>query len=72
MEGETITGILDWEFAGWYPTYWEFISAMGPAMSCGDYIKWVPKFLVPNLQALLGMIWRNSMNLLKTLYCFIS
>jgi hypothetical protein len=55
VEGETITAILDWEFAGWYPQYWEYTSAMGPAMACGDYLEWVPKFLEPDLQALIGM-----------------
>jgi hypothetical protein len=56
VEGKIITGIVDWEFSGWYPIYWEFIAAMGPAMDCGDYIKWVPEFLEPNWQALVGMI----------------
>ena len=23
-DGERITGIIDWEFAGWYPEYWEY------------------------------------------------
>jgi hypothetical protein len=56
VEGTTITGILDWEFAGWYPAYWEFISTMGPAMEHLDYIHWVPEFLEPNWQALAGML----------------
>ncbi|EER29338.1 hypothetical protein D8B26_008064 [Coccidioides posadasii str. Silveira] len=25
-----ITGILDWEFAGWYPDYWEYTQMMRP------------------------------------------
>lgn len=24
-EDDTITAIIDWEFAGWYPEYWEYI-----------------------------------------------
>lgn len=24
----TVTAILDWEFAGWYPEYWEFMKAL--------------------------------------------
>ena len=23
-----ISGIIDWEFAGWYPIYWEYICAV--------------------------------------------
>ncbi|OJJ76237.1 hypothetical protein ASPBRDRAFT_401142 [Aspergillus brasiliensis CBS 101740] len=26
-----ITGILDWEYAGWYPDYWEYAQIMRPA-----------------------------------------
>ncbi|KAI5300879.1 hypothetical protein KEM55_004198 [Ascosphaera atra] len=37
-----ITGIIDWEFAGWYPDWWEYANIMGPANSdCGDWIKWM-------------------------------
>jgi thiamine kinase-like enzyme len=24
---DKIVGIIDWEFAGWYPSYWEYTSA---------------------------------------------
>lgn len=24
VEGGHITGIIDWEFAGWYPEYWDY------------------------------------------------
>lgn len=26
-EGDTVTGIVDWETAGWYPFYWEYTMA---------------------------------------------
>ena len=26
-----ITGIIDWEAAGWYPDYWGYANIMGPA-----------------------------------------
>uniref|UniRef100_A0A8H7K9W5 Aminoglycoside phosphotransferase domain-containing protein n=1 Tax=Bionectria ochroleuca TaxID=29856 RepID=A0A8H7K9W5_BIOOC len=40
-----IVGIIDWEFAGWYPDYWEYTSAW-----CGNIIRpnWqelIPQFL---------------------------
>ncbi|RAK96386.1 aminoglycoside phosphotransferase family protein [Aspergillus ibericus CBS 121593] len=31
-----ITGILDWEYAGWYPDYWEYAQIMRPAFH-GDF-----------------------------------
>jgi len=27
IRGEEIVGIIDWEFGGWYPPYWEYTSA---------------------------------------------
>ncbi|KAL5337677.1 kinase-like domain-containing protein [Aspergillus crustosus] len=27
IRGDKIAGIIDWEFAGWYPNYWEYTSA---------------------------------------------
>lgn len=27
VSGETIVGIVGWETAGWYPSYWEYITA---------------------------------------------
>ncbi|KAH6640646.1 kinase-like domain-containing protein [Chaetomium tenue] len=27
VSGDRVTGIIDWEFAGWYPHYWEYTSA---------------------------------------------
>jgi hypothetical protein len=24
VDGDRITGIIDWEFSGWYPEYWEY------------------------------------------------
>lgn len=28
VRGGQITGLLDWESAGWYPDYWEFTTAL--------------------------------------------
>ncbi|KAG9501957.1 hypothetical protein J7337_007664 [Fusarium musae] len=27
VKGDQVVGIIDWEFAGWYPHYWEYTSA---------------------------------------------
>lgn len=40
--------IIDWEFAGWYPSYWEYARAL---FACGpwddDWSVWVDRFLEP-------------------------
>jgi aminoglycoside phosphotransferase (APT) family kinase protein len=37
-----ITGLIDWEFAGWYPEYWEYVKycySSGPYPDWKDYAK---------------------------------
>ncbi|OQE44712.1 hypothetical protein PENCOP_c002G01014 [Penicillium coprophilum] len=41
-EQNIITGILDWESAGWYPDYWEYAQIMRPAFR-GDWSVWMKK-----------------------------
>lgn len=41
-EQNKITGILDWEWAGWYPDYWEYAQIMRPAFG-GDWSRWMEK-----------------------------
>ncbi|PVI02255.1 hypothetical protein DM02DRAFT_613084 [Periconia macrospinosa] len=40
--------IIDWEFAGWYPSYWEYSRAL---FGCGawtdDWSEWIEKMLEP-------------------------
>jgi hypothetical protein len=36
-----ITGLLDWEYAGWYPDYWEYAQIMRPACQVGDWQEWM-------------------------------
>jgi hypothetical protein len=55
VENGHISGIVDWEQAGWYPAYWEYVKAM-----CGDFDCWdtqwpldIAKFLEPFNFALL-------------------
>lgn len=40
----TVTCILDWEMAGWYPAYWEFVKAMCNAAPRGPLADW-PEYL---------------------------
>ena len=27
LRGTQVVGIIDWEFSGWYPSYWEYTAA---------------------------------------------
>ena len=51
--------ILDWEFAGWYPSYWEYSRAL---FACGrwndDWSFWVDKILDPFLNE---WVWMNML-----------
>jgi len=37
-----ITGILDWELAGWYPDYWEYANIQKPSNDW-DWMKWMDR-----------------------------
>lgn len=37
-----VTDILDWEYAGWYPDYWEYAQIMKPAFH-GDFQDWMDR-----------------------------
>jgi hypothetical protein len=41
-EQNKVTGILDWEYAGWYPGYWEYAQIMRPAF-WGDWSIWMDR-----------------------------
>ncbi|KAI2626388.1 kinase-like protein [Xylaria nigripes] len=46
-----ISAILDWEVAGWYPEYWEFVKAMHTADSRGplrDWMEYLPTEAIGN------------------------
>ena len=40
VEGSTITGIIDWEFAGWYPDYWEYCRMRLSGNSLSPSTRW--------------------------------
>lgn len=40
-----ITGIIDWELGGWYPSYWEYVKALhttGPGSEFSDWWRYLP------------------------------
>ncbi|PKY05773.1 kinase-like protein [Aspergillus campestris IBT 28561] len=41
-EENRVTGLLDWEWAGWYPDYWEYAQIMRPAFK-GDWSEWMER-----------------------------
>ena len=41
-ENGNITGILDWELAGWYPEYWEYANIMKPSVD-EDWQSWMDR-----------------------------
>lgn len=43
--GGKVTGIVDWETAGWYPDYWEYASAFYSFFDCVDLRPKIEEFL---------------------------
>jgi thiamine kinase-like enzyme len=41
-EENNVTGVIDWEYAGWYPEYWEYAQIVRPAF-WGDWSVWMDK-----------------------------
>lgn len=37
-----VIGIIDWEYAGWYPDYWEYAQIMRPAF-WGNWSVWMER-----------------------------
>jgi len=46
VRGDKITGIIDWETAGWYPSYWEYTTA-SQVSSMNYFWREIDKFLDP-------------------------
>jgi len=45
--GDSVVGIIDWETAGWYPTYWEYATAYNVNPRNEFWREQVDKFLEP-------------------------
>ena len=45
VRGQEVAGIIDWEFAGWYPHYWEYTAAWLTAVVFSDWRDDLPQFL---------------------------
>ncbi|GLB01805.1 hypothetical protein AtubIFM57258_000215 [Aspergillus tubingensis] len=44
---DTIVGIIDWETAGWYPSYWEYTTACQVNPQNSFWINEIDKFITP-------------------------
>jgi thiamine kinase-like enzyme len=47
LRGDKVVGIIDWEFAGWYPKYWEYTSAYYGNVTRTDWQDAFDQFLEP-------------------------
>ncbi|KAL3418444.1 hypothetical protein PVAG01_10160 [Phlyctema vagabunda] len=47
IRGEDVVGIIDWEFSGWYPNYWEYTSAWCGNLTRTEWRDQLDKFLDP-------------------------
>jgi aminoglycoside phosphotransferase len=52
LRGEDVVGILDWETAGWYPSYWEYTTACQVNPQNSFWRKEIEHFLEPMPEAL--------------------
>lgn len=52
VRGDAVVGIIDWETAGWYPSYWEYTSAMNKNPNNRFWQKEMAKVLDPMLDEL--------------------
>ncbi len=46
-ETEIIVTLIDWEKAGWYPSYWEYSMAMIATRWDNSWVEWIEKVLEP-------------------------
>lgn len=46
----TVTAILDWEYAGWYPEYWEHIQALRQLKPMPDWPDYLLRILPPRFE----------------------
>ncbi len=58
--GNRVTGIIDWEFAGWYPPYWEYTATWYWARMAPFWQEALAKFLDPHPDELKMEITRRK------------
>jgi hypothetical protein len=59
VRGNQVAGIIDWEFAGWYPYYWENTSAWQAHLTAQGWEDAIVHFLGPYPEELKMAITRQ-------------
>ncbi|KAF4207751.1 hypothetical protein CNMCM5878_005871 [Aspergillus fumigatiaffinis] len=49
VDGGRVTAILDWEYAGWYPEYWEYVQALRQLRPMKDWPEYLARILPPSI-----------------------
>ncbi|OIW31574.1 kinase-like protein [Coniochaeta ligniaria NRRL 30616] len=60
VDGDKVTGIIDWETSGWYPHYWEYTSVWYGNRIRPGWQSMIPKFLQPYPEELKMEITRQK------------
>jgi serine/threonine protein kinase len=60
VRGNQVVGIIDWEFSGWYPHYWEYTSAWYWGLMRPWWQEAIAKFLDPHPEELKMEITRQK------------
>ena len=45
VENDIVVGLIDWEFAGWYPEHWEYLKALVAVGPVVDWWRYLPKII---------------------------
>jgi aminoglycoside phosphotransferase len=60
VHGQSIAGIIDWKFSGWYPHYWEYTSAWYGGRVWSEWQDALARFLEPHPAELVMEITRQK------------
>jgi aminoglycoside phosphotransferase len=47
VQGDNVTGIIDWQYAGWYPEHWEYVKALLVVGRIVDWWRYLPDIIGP-------------------------
>ncbi|KAJ5196300.1 hypothetical protein N7449_006779 [Penicillium cf. viridicatum] len=50
VEGGRVTAIMDWEYAGWYPAYWEYCLALRHLRPMYDWPNYLARIIPPKFE----------------------
>jgi len=47
VQGDNVTGIIDWQYSGWYPEHWEYVKALLVVGRVVDWWRYLPDIIGP-------------------------